>query len=712
MLVMIIAAVVRTVYLVCYADLADWSQLTIDNYYHHNWAQVLAGGDLLGDTTYFRAPFYVYCLAALYALLGASLWVGRIFGAIVGLASVLATYHLGRRVFNSKLGLAAAAIHAVWPTMLYFEAELLLDPLFALLMQLGVLMWLKWRDTGVTRDLALSGSLLGLACITRPTGLVVLVLLAVLALFVRERGLSTWRAAPIFLFSGLIFIAPIAVRNLAVAGDPVLIASQGGINLYIGNNAGADGVSASLPEPYGYNWRLQDITHVARQATGSDLSPGEISTYWSTQAWDWISTNPAEAARLYLTKLYRFVSNDEISNNRSLDLFFGQISILHLNPLSFATVFAFGIVALVVGVRGNRKVLILASIVTVYILAGALFFFSSRFRLPLMPYFFVLAAGGAGTLIERTTRRSGTALVGAALLTLAWLFSYLPVVALPSGMAVTGHISQGLHFYNTGDYETAREVFQRSREIDSTFPEVNLNLGAAYLKLGMLDSAKYYLLQELDANPERPKTYVNLASLALLDGHPKQASRALQPTLESFPHDVTARRLQLRIAEALSVGNDSLYSLARSAVEATDSNGLIINEAAAMLSNRGGLDRARQLLQIVLKTTPPPVETDDRMFEADYLAARLDDQRQVARAEYQLGYVEALSGNHLSAVAHSQRAIAIDSSMPQPHVNLISSLLTLGEMAQAKLALANAQRLFPDNPNLDRLADHIRENSR
>ena len=62
LLVLLLACLIRIYYLLEYSSLPDWDMLTVDNYYHHHWALSIAGGDVLGDTTYFRAPFYVFCL--------------------------------------------------------------------------------------------------------------------------------------------------------------------------------------------------------------------------------------------------------------------------------------------------------------------------------------------------------------------------------------------------------------------------------------------------------------------------------------------------------------------------------------------------------------------------------------------------------------------------------------------------------------------------
>ncbi|MFQ6008248.1 MAG: hypothetical protein ACE5K8_04775, partial [Candidatus Zixiibacteriota bacterium] len=203
-----------------------------------------------------------------------------------------------------------------------------------------------------------------------------------------------------FVFGAVLIIAPVSVRNLAVAGDFVLIASQGGINLYIGNNPSADGVSAVLPEPLGHNWQMRDITYQAEQEAGRRLKPSEVSAFWTQKAVNWITAHPWDFIRLYAKKLYHSISNREISNNRGLAWFFHQVPILRFNPLSFGILFAFAVAGVVMGFRRFRLVRLLLLLIVAYTLLAALFFFNSRFRLPLLPYYFVLSAFGLVALIQ------------------------------------------------------------------------------------------------------------------------------------------------------------------------------------------------------------------------------------------------------------------------------------------------------------------------
>ncbi|MFZ1682555.1 MAG: hypothetical protein WAU88_00355, partial [Candidatus Zixiibacteriota bacterium] len=47
-----VALAIRIWYLIHYRSMPEWDHLSVDNYYHHHWAQSIAGGNIFGDTTY------------------------------------------------------------------------------------------------------------------------------------------------------------------------------------------------------------------------------------------------------------------------------------------------------------------------------------------------------------------------------------------------------------------------------------------------------------------------------------------------------------------------------------------------------------------------------------------------------------------------------------------------------------------------------------
>ncbi len=705
LVILLIALAVRLVYLWTYYHLPDWTQLTVDNYYHLNWAMNMVDGNVLGDATYFRAPFYIYCLAVLFKLFGSGLWVARLFGLAIGMVSISLTYAIGARVFDRRVGLLAALLQAIVPIVIYFEFELLLDPLFMLLVQASIYSLLVWWDTGRTGHIFISGLFLGLSAITRPTSLALLPVLLIVIFGLRR---DTRRLISQLLAVGVamaLTIGPVFVRNLIVADDPVLIASQGGINLYIANNPAANGLSAVLPEPLGSNWRISQISYIAEQSEGRKLKPGEVSSYWTGRAVDWMLGNPVSFLKLYLKKLYFNIENLEASNNRNLGMFFASVALFKYNPISFGLIFALAVGSLACGALRNKRAMLLVVLVLTYVFVSAFFFFASRFRLPLMPLYVILGSSCAVTISDLLfAGRLHRLLPIVAIALAAGLLSYVELAKTPYTAPAQYFSFQGLTALNSGDVNAALKNFRLGREVDSTFPEMNLNLGVAFLRTGQTDSAMYYFKREQDLNPGRLKAATNVASVYLLQKKYSEAMREVQPVIASQPFDVTANMVLLRaMLLDTSLTNAGLMDSIKAASIRTDTNIYLLDEAAGLLLQRSMRDDARRKYLEAAASAPPPIETDDEAFEAKFKNSIPNWTRQKALAYYQLGFMSGVDGDYSSAILNSERAIALDSNLVEAYVNLISGYYSQGELVRARDLLAQALLRFPGNSYLLRL---------
>lgn len=706
---LLLGLAIRIGYLWYYRSLPDWDQLTVDNNYHHHWAQSIAAGNLLGDATYFRAPGYVYCLAALYRLFGDSLWVGRLFGVVIGVASILLTYLIARKVFSRRVALVAAALQVICPIMIYFEGELLLDSFFALLIQLCVYRVILWIEQPKSRNLFWVGITLGLSAIVRPTSLVLFVIVVPLVIWtVRNRAVMLKQLALLALGACLL-IGPIFLRNLVVAGDPVMIASQGGINFYIGNNPAADGLSAVLPEPMGFNWRIAEITAIAERDAGHVLKPGEVSSYWSGQAWDWILSQPRDAVTLFARKLYFSFADKEVSNNRNLSLVFAANPFFRHNPLTFAPILGLACLGLLLSVRRNKHVqfVILTGLALTFF--NALFFVNSRFRLPIVPLLIVLAALALVSIVDQLWKRHWkTAIIGLAAATLVATASRLDLVPLPPGTNAQWLNSQMLYYYGQHEDRRALEFGRNAASVDPTFPEVNLNLGNLWLRAGKTDSAAFYYQREISAHPGRAKAYTNLASLCLLRQRGDSALSIIQLALSRQPQDPLANALLIRILAAnQSLTTDSLNHAVHEAVVRSARELRVLSEAASALVQSDALPEATPLLQEAIAARPPAIETDDAAFDTDFPNGPDRFDRRKATSYYLLGYVMGRSGQFDEAVRCSREAIRRDSTLVEAYANLVSGYLSLGKMADAESTLALAARLFPTNKQILQLSDEI-----
>ena len=108
---------------------------------------------------------------------------------------------------------------------------------------------------------------------------------------------------------------PITIRNYVIGDDHVLIASQGGVNFYIGNNPDADGCSAII-EGDPADWWSAHHAQIARgeRALGHPPKGSEVSKWYLRQALHFMRDRPGQAARLLVAKLSYFWSHWEISN--------------------------------------------------------------------------------------------------------------------------------------------------------------------------------------------------------------------------------------------------------------------------------------------------------------------------------------------------------------------------------------------------------------
>ncbi|MEW5795857.1 MAG: glycosyltransferase family 39 protein [Candidatus Zixiibacteriota bacterium] len=702
--VLILAVALRLLYLFQYHESPYWDQLTVDNWYHHHWAQSLADRNVVGDTTYFRAPLYVYGLGLLYALFGTSLWVGRLFGLAIGLASVTMTYLLGRRLFGGTVALIGSLLHSVLPIAIYFESELLLDPLFTLLLQVALWRFLIWLETESPRGLFFTGLALGLASVCRPTALAVaaatIVWVVLKQPYHRQRHRSWWRLRrTIVLVSGIaVCIAPVFLRNIAVAGDPVLVASQGGINLYIGNNESADGLSAVLPEPLGHNWQIRQITHLAEQDLGRKLKPGEVSAYWRQKAVDWILAHPSSFLSLYARKLVYLMANREVPNERSLEVHFAAFPLLGRNPLVFGVILPLALCGIALRWRRQPLVRFVAAAMLVFMLAVALFFVNSRFRLPLMPLYCILAAAG---LVQITVLARARPLV-ASVLTMGMVgagwFTFNPPVDYPGHWTAQSLTSRGLYLYSNSDYAGALEHFRKSAAIEPEFPDVNLNLGAAYLRLGMADSAAQSFEREADLHPTRHKAYQNLASLRLLSGDTRQALLMADRSLSFAPYDLLSNLVKLRaLGFDPHIGTATVVSEVGLAAVRTDDNLEVLNQGAAILVNRGDIAGALDLLYRAEVASPPPIETDDDAFGPGFRHGYKEFERTRAQTFYLIGFSYALLNRLNDAIDYTIRAIIADSLMVEAYLNLRAGYLAQGRLMEADSVLREATKRFPDH---------------
>ncbi|MGC9316173.1 MAG: ArnT family glycosyltransferase, partial [bacterium] len=233
-----------------------WFRLpSLDEIYHHIWAGQIADGSLLFPAAFFRAPFYAYFLGAVYAVFGTNPWAIRLIQSGIGVGGCVLVAILAGKIFDDRrIGFLAGLFMAFSPMPALFESRLLLDWMLIPLSALSLIFLVDSAEKGKGRDFFLFGLSAGVFAITRPNILAVFPFLLLWAIL---RWKKRWIRAGILAVVGIALpILPVFVHNIA-RGEPSLVATQGGLNLYLGNNSETDGITPVLPG-HGGTWTVRE----------------------------------------------------------------------------------------------------------------------------------------------------------------------------------------------------------------------------------------------------------------------------------------------------------------------------------------------------------------------------------------------------------------------------------------------------------------------
>jgi tetratricopeptide (TPR) repeat protein len=529
----------------------------LDELYHVEWAQALAGGDWIGGEVFFRAPLYPYTLGLFYKIFGGSLFAARTAQVFYGALLPVALYFLGRRVFGKKIAIVSAAVAAVYPFFIYFTNELLIVTLIVLLDTVLLLAVLRADETPSWGRWLVAGLVAGASAIARPSVLIFIPFLLVwiwlgaakdfrrttdpchrvrIARTNTAFGTAVLRFGIVLLGMALL-IAPVTARNYIIGKDFVPIASQGGVNFFIGNNEESDGASAVVPE-LGESWRNEDAARIAEFGRGCALKPSEISDYWYERGRRFITTQPGRAAKLFLKKFVYFWDSFELANNKDV-YHFGKMSwVFRITSwLHFGLVGPLGLLGMWMFGRRRRVPTLLSIFVISYMVGVVLFFVNARFRLPVIPMLILFAVAAAFWIVERVKRRDVKALVWplVALVTLGLFVNY-DFYETHRGEHPQTYFTIGLAKASQGKYEEAIEEYERAIELSPGFARAYNNMGLALERLGREEEAIEAYETALKKDPELASAANNIGIHHWAKGDHETAARWFALAVEIDPY--------------------------------------------------------------------------------------------------------------------------------------------------------------------------------
>jgi len=513
-MVALVALIVHFAFLVQSRDDPTHHRPIVDAQTYDEMARAIADGTYESTDPFWQPPLYPYFLATVYGVSDGSIPAARVVQSLIGSITCVLAYLLAFRLFGARAALGAGLISAAYGPLIFFNTRLLPAGTAAFLSLLFLVLFLFSTDRGSRRGTFVAGIVAGLAALTIPNSLV----LPVLALF--WMAISVFRCGPKkellvragCLIAGCILcIAPVTIRNARISGEFVPISTNGGINLYIGNNPDSAETIAIRPGNHWIYLEREPIRQGARSAA-------EANAYFIGKVVSYFGEEPAAFAQGMWDKLLQYLNGREIPRNTDIYVHRTYSSLLAITTwraglfsFPFSVLLALGVLGTVTSWKENKYARFLALSIIFYSLSVVLFFVTARYRIVVAPMLSVLAGSGALWLIDHRGRKR-TLIMGGGVVLATLAVASLPISAPTDSLNFRAELELllGLRDAEDGEFENAIARYERALALNPDYAEAYNDIGSALADQGKQEEAIGWYRKAIAINPEFAEALNNL----------------------------------------------------------------------------------------------------------------------------------------------------------------------------------------------------------
>lgn len=491
-----------------------------------------------GDTgaAFYQPPLYPAFLSLLYRCGLTSAWSVALVQALLGAITAVLLVEIGAQLASRRVGVVTGVAAALYGPFVLFDLELLppcvVQPLLALSLLLASRRApIDWLDVAF-------GLLAGLAITGWPPCAILLVAFALLRAR-RAAGFDKTLAA-LALVAALLPLGVTARYNARHGGAGVVVSYNLGINLWLGNNP-----------RWRDTWRARPGAEFEPEIERPDrhgaTTPAARSRFFVSRALADVKERPLAFAARTAEKLYYVFAGREIRRDNDIQLLREASPVLRVLLWERGLLFPFGLVtplALLALWRRRREpeTRPLAVGIFGYALLLALFFVSSRYRLPLLLVLLPLAVQQAFELMRAPLGRPLYALAGVALLL---NFPTRFTESFAASPAERGLLTASA-WRNQGNFAEAERIADDLGRLFPGEPNVLMLRAELLSAANRCDAAEPLLKRALVAAPRTTGPRLLLADCYEARGDLNGAARELSNALALHPyHPVALRRAGL-----------------------------------------------------------------------------------------------------------------------------------------------------------------------
>jgi Dolichyl-phosphate-mannose-protein mannosyltransferase len=316
------------------------------------------------------------------------LWA-QLLNTLTSICAFAAIASIAGKLFGPVVGMVSAALFALDPITLFFNALALTETIYSTLLLVAInhaLPTVAPRDARLAIRCLSIGALFGIAALTRSSGLFLPLAIAGILWKFLLPAQRRFTAVALVLAAYVFMLSPTILRNHFLFNEFVPIRTGSGASLMEALGPWADGgpgMDRIVYPPFPPNANEYERDKICRNA-----------------ALDWAKQNPGRVLSLAWTKLLRTWSITINASSYASPLYKA------VGWLTVAPVFALALMGVVL-LRSQRATLaLLLAPVAYFTILHMIFVGSVRYRMPAMPFVFILAAVAMTRIIDRQAAKA------------------------------------------------------------------------------------------------------------------------------------------------------------------------------------------------------------------------------------------------------------------------------------------------------------------